>query len=149
MQPVILLLLLLTATAGLGQPAEPLRIDRLSPQGVLLDIGWRWYASDNPDCTKPEFDDSQWDSIDPTKDILALPQLRWPRFAVQTKGLAAINQKIAPAVKNLYESTQQSTTQIMSYFQIGSRRTLYRLLRYAGVEVSAMVGGRRVSENPL
>jgi DNA invertase Pin-like site-specific DNA recombinase len=65
------------------------------------------------------------------------------------KGLAAKYQKIAPAVKNLYESGQQSTTQIMSYFQIGSRRTLYKVLRYAGVEVSAMVGGRRASEKPL
>lgn len=54
------------------------------------------------------------------------------------KGLTAKYQKIAPAVKNLYESGGQSTTQIMSYFGIGSRRTLYKVLRYAGVAVKSI-----------
>ena len=54
------------------------------------------------------------------------------------KGLAVKYQKIAPAVKNLYESGGQSTTQIMSYFGIGSRRTLYKVLRYAGVAVKSI-----------
>jgi DNA invertase Pin-like site-specific DNA recombinase len=65
------------------------------------------------------------------------------------KGLAAKYQKIAPAVKNLYESGDQSTTQIMSYFQIGSRRTLYKVLRYAGVVVTPISRGRREDEKPL
>lgn len=54
------------------------------------------------------------------------------------KGLAAKYQRIAPALKNLYESGSQSTTQIMSYFGIGSRRTFYKVLRYAGVEVTSI-----------
>lgn len=65
------------------------------------------------------------------------------------KGLAAKYQKIAPAVKNLYESGDQSTTQIMSYFQIGSRRTLYKVLRYAGVLVTPISRGRRQEEKLL
>lgn len=59
------------------------------------------------------------------------------------KGLAVKYQKIAPAVKNLYESGGQSTTQIMSYFGIGSRRTFYKVLRYAGVEVKPITSGRK------
>lgn len=59
------------------------------------------------------------------------------------KGLAAKYQKIAPAVKNLYESGSQSTTQIMSYFGIGSRRTFYKILRYAGVAIKPMATGRK------
>lgn len=47
-------------------------------------------------------------------------------------GLASRYQKIAPAVKELYEAEQQSTRQLMDYLQIGSRRTLYRILRFAG-----------------
>lgn len=49
------------------------------------------------------------------------------------KGLAVKYQKMAPSVKNLYELGQQSTTEIMNSFQIGSRRTLYKVLRHAGV----------------
>lgn len=65
------------------------------------------------------------------------------------KGLAVKYQKIAPAVKNLYESGDQSTTQIMSYFQIGSRRTLYKVLRHAGVVVTPISRGRREDEKTL
>ena len=43
-------------------------------------------------------------------------------------GLAPRHQKIAPAVQELYEAGQQSTRQLMDYFQIGSRRTLYKIL---------------------
>jgi DNA invertase Pin-like site-specific DNA recombinase len=49
------------------------------------------------------------------------------------KGLAVKYQKMAPSVKNLYELGQQSTTEIMNSFQIGSRRTFYKVLRHAGV----------------
>ena len=49
-------------------------------------------------------------------------------------GLAPRYQKIAPAVNELYEAGQQSTRQLMDYFQIGSRRTLYKILRFAGCQ---------------
>lgn len=51
------------------------RIDSLPPQGILLDKGWKWHAGDNPDWANPDFDDSKWQSIDPTKDIYDYPQL--------------------------------------------------------------------------
>lgn len=51
------------------------------------------------------------------------------------KGLAVKYQKMAPSVKNLYELGQQSTTEIMNSFQIGSRRTFYKVLRHAGVVI--------------
>ena len=51
-------------------------------------------------------------------------------------GLAPRYQKIAPAVKDLYEAGQQSTRQLMAYFQIGSRRTLYKILRFAGCQIN-------------
>ena len=52
------------------------------------------------------------------------------------KGLALKYQRMAPSVKNLYELGQQSTTEIINSFQIGSRRTLYKVLRHAGVILS-------------
>src|SRR4028119_137266 len=48
------------------------------------------------------------------------------------QGIAPKYQKIAKAVGELYESNKQSTTQIMHYFGIGSRRTLYKILHFAG-----------------
>ena len=36
----------------------------------------------------------------------------------------------------LYEAGQQSTRQLMAYFQIGSRRTLYKILRFAGCQIN-------------
>lgn len=65
------------------------------------------------------------------------------RHGGRPKGLAAKYQKIAPAVKNLYESGTQSTTQIMNYFGIGSRRTFYKVLRYVEVEVKPIAAGHR------
>jgi len=47
----------------------------LPKQGILIDKGWKWHAGDNPDFEKVDFDDSKWESIDPTKDILDIPQL--------------------------------------------------------------------------
>ena len=51
-------------------------------------------------------------------------------------GLAPRYQKIAPAVKELYKAGQQSTRQLMDYFQIGSRRTRYKILRFAGCSIN-------------
>lgn len=52
------------------------------------------------------------------------------------KGLIEKYQAIAPAVKELYDSQKQSTTQIMKFFNIGSRRTFYKILIHTGVQVA-------------
>ena len=69
---LILLFLCLTTFA---QKREPFKIDSLPRNGVLLNKGWKWYAEDNFDFAKADFDDSKWENIDPTKDIFELPQL--------------------------------------------------------------------------
>ena len=69
------LLLALVCNFGYAQRQEPFRIDSLPKQGILLDKNWRWYAGDNPEFAKTDFDDSKWENIDPTKDIMSLPQL--------------------------------------------------------------------------
>ena len=76
------LFLALICTVGF---AQVLQIDSLPPQGILLDKGWKWHAGDNPDFAKTDFDDSKWESIDPTKDIHDFPMLfdskvRWLRL---------------------------------------------------------------------
>ena len=40
------------------------------------------------------------------------------------------------AVKELYEAGQRSTLQLMYYLHIGFRRTLYKILRFAGCQIT-------------
>lgn len=68
------IVLLLPPVLSLAQPTA--RIDSLPPKGILLDQGWKWLAGDNPAWANPAFDDRRWASIDPTKDIMDLPQVR-------------------------------------------------------------------------
>ncbi len=44
-------------------------LNKLSPEGILLDKGWKFQAGDNPDYAKPDYDDSKWQPINPTLDI--------------------------------------------------------------------------------
>ena len=53
--------------------AQTFHIDSLPKKGILLDKGWKWHAGDNPDFAKKDFDDSKWESIDPT---LVIPELK-------------------------------------------------------------------------
>ena len=70
------LLLALVCNFGFAQKQEPFRIDSLPKQGILLDKGWKWHPGDNPDFAKADYDDSAWESIDPTRTIHDLPQIR-------------------------------------------------------------------------
>ena len=71
----LILTFFLALTCSIGF-AQVFRIDSLPEQGILLDKGWKFHAGDNPDWAKADFDDSKWKSIDPTKDIMDLPQVR-------------------------------------------------------------------------
>ena len=71
-----------------AQQSDVFRIDSLPNQGILLDKGWKWHAGDNPDFAKADFDDSAWESIDPTKDIMGIEQVRnaplsWFRLKIE------------------------------------------------------------------
>ncbi len=70
-----LLFLLLFPVCLFAQQREVFRIDNLPKTGILLNQGWKWHPGDNPDWAKPDFDDSKWESIDPTKDIFDLPKI--------------------------------------------------------------------------
>jgi len=56
----------------LAQRSEIFQIDSFPEQGVLLDKNWKWIADDNPNYAKQGFDDSNWESINPTKDVTSL-----------------------------------------------------------------------------
>jgi signal transduction histidine kinase len=87
MKNLLTVILLVTIHFGVLAQKEVFRIDSIPQQGILLDKGWKWHAGDNPDFAKPDFDDSKWESIDPTLSILDLPQIQkanigWFRFHI-------------------------------------------------------------------
>jgi hypothetical protein len=55
---------------------DVLRINKVPPQGIVLDKGWRFQIGDDPEYAKPEYDDTKWQSINPTLDIHDLPQIK-------------------------------------------------------------------------
>ena len=109
-----ILLFFLTISGSLAQTV--FHIDSLPPQGVLLDKGWKFHAGDNPDWAKPDFDDSKWESIDPSKDIMDLPQVRkagigWLRLNLHVDSTllqqqAIILQVLQAAASELYSDRQ-------------------------------------------
>lgn len=98
---LLAILFLFLSLGAFSQKNEVFQIDSLPKKGILLNKGWKWHAGDNPDFAKVDFDDSAWESIDPTKDIMDLPQLRntkvsWLRISFELdtnlikKGLALL-----------------------------------------------------------
>ncbi len=72
----LLIVLLLFPLALFAQASTVFHIDSLTTEGILLDKGWKWHEGDNLDWAKMDFDDSAWESIDPTRTIQDLPQIR-------------------------------------------------------------------------
>ncbi len=56
--------------------AQTQRIDSIPKDGIVLNKGWKFHTGDNIEWMKPDFDDSQWQNIDPTLDVYYLPQMR-------------------------------------------------------------------------
>lgn len=82
------LIFLFISVTAYAQQTHIFRIDSLPTEGVLLNKNWKFQTGDNPDFAKPDFDDSAWADIDPTKDIMALPgivnaQIKWLRLHVE------------------------------------------------------------------
>ena len=72
---LLVFLLLYTPLPTLAQQSV-FRIDSLPPAtGILLDKGWKFHAGDKSDWARPDFDDSQWATINPVEDIMSLKQL--------------------------------------------------------------------------
>ena len=54
----------------IGYPVPKPRLD------TPLDEGWKWHKGHDRTWSRPEFDDSGWEAIDPTQDIIDLPQVQ-------------------------------------------------------------------------
>ena len=85
----VLLFLLPTPAAPAQPPAPGVRLADLPDDGFLLKDGWKFQPGNNPHGASPQLNDAAWSTIDPTKDIRELPQLKpgrigWLRLHLRT-----------------------------------------------------------------
>ncbi|MDX2067185.1 MAG: ATP-binding protein [Haliscomenobacter sp.] len=131
------LIFLFCTIQTLAQSEPVFRIDSLPVQGIVLDKGWKWHAGDNPEWVKEGYDDSGWESIDPMKDILELPQLwrtkvGWFRLKLRMDS-AFTNKPIALSIN------QVGATE---YFLDGQKLAQYGVFRVGEKEVLAVASHR-------
>ena len=64
-------------TTGVSQQAtEIIHLKDIPAEGIILDSGWKFKVGDDPMYAQSGYDDSGWESINPTLDIHdALPQI--------------------------------------------------------------------------
>ena len=65
------------------------------------------------------------------------------RTGGRPQGLSERYRKIAPEVREIYEKNSRSTDEIREMFGIKSQPTLYKILRYAGIEVERPLRKRK------
>lgn len=70
------------------------RMDSLSQQGLVVDKAWKWHLGDKEEWARPEFDDSRWDTLNPTQLLVHLP-----RLPPQGIGWLRMRLSIAPALR--------------------------------------------------
>ena len=51
-------------------------INKIPQEGILLDKGWKFHAGDNPEWARPDFNDKDWEPINPALDIRHIPELQ-------------------------------------------------------------------------
>src|SRR5689334_6463642 len=70
------LLILLSHDSSPQETHAPvLYVNKIPPEGFLLDKDWRCQLGDDPRYADPRYDDRQWQPIDPTPDIHDIPVL--------------------------------------------------------------------------
>src|SRR5579863_5782847 len=74
----ILLFIFLTLPNCFSQSRNnnTVHLDKLPPEGILLDNGWKFHAGDDSAWAKPGFDDNSWETVNPAQDIIKLNQLQ-------------------------------------------------------------------------
>ena len=65
--------------------------DSLPPEGTILNKGWKFHRGDDPVFAEPKYDDSYWEPIDPTSNVLDLhtatrSDICWIRLRISSNG---------------------------------------------------------------
>jgi two-component system, NtrC family, sensor kinase len=55
---------------------DNVRLNKLPPEGILLDKGWKFHEGDDSAWANPAFDDNTWEAVNPAQDIRHVRQLQ-------------------------------------------------------------------------
>jgi len=91
-----LIALLYADVALFAQDTDVIELKNLPREGLLLKTGWKYQLGDNPKWAAADFNDSDWDTIDPTPDIHELPilwenSIVWFRLQIDVDSLYVSN----------------------------------------------------------
>ncbi|MBD0349774.1 MAG: hypothetical protein ICV65_01330 [Flavisolibacter sp.] len=99
-------------------------LQKLPPEGIVLDKGWKFHAGDNMEWAKADWDDKGWTPVDPTQELHHLPVVKqagigWFRLRLQVDS-PLINKTIAVATSSLGASEIYLNGQLVHHFGIVS-----------------------------
>ncbi|GAB2472718.1 hypothetical protein GCM10011375_27410 [Hymenobacter qilianensis] len=87
---LLLLALVCVIRVGMAQSGagKAVYFDKMPPSGIVLDKGWKFQAGDDEQWAQPDFDDQNWQPINPTLPPRQLPQVEqagigWLRLRFQ------------------------------------------------------------------
>lgn len=55
---------------------DEIQLNKLPSEGILLDKGWKFHQGDDSAWAKPDYNDRDWQAIDPSLDIRHMPQIK-------------------------------------------------------------------------
>ena len=99
-------------------------INKIPPEGIVLDKGWKFHTGDNPEWSKQGYNDKEWTSINPTIELHHLPLLReaeigWFRLKMQVDS-SLQGERVTIAVSNMGASEIYLNEQLIYRFGVVS-----------------------------
>jgi two-component system NtrC family sensor kinase len=150
--PFIYLFLLLSAGPASAQDtaAGIFHLDKIPQEALSLDKGWKFKAGDNPEWAKPEYDDKDWTSINPTLELHHLPPVReagigWFRLKLQVDS-SLLGERLAMVVSSLGASEIYQNGQHIYSFGIVSRDYKEEQTRFFLNHVLSLKLGQQTSQ---
>ncbi len=73
---ILLLLFSIPVCYSQVPPNDTVPLNKLTPDGLLLDKGWKFHPGDDSAWAKPDYNDRDWQPINPSLDIRHIPQIK-------------------------------------------------------------------------
>ena len=113
---------------------DTVRLSNLPPEGILLDKGWKFHEGDDTAWANPDFNDRDWQPIDPALDIKHIPQFQktsigWFRLKLFVDS-TQLNEPLAIILSQVGASEIYLDGKLLFKFGIVSAEHKYEVPRY-------------------
>ena len=148
----IYLFLLLSALQAASQDTTSgiFQLKNIPENGVTLNKGWKFSPGDNPDWSVQNYNDDNWISIDPTKELHHSPEVRksnigWFRLKLQIDS-SLLGKTLAFIVSNLGASEIYLNGQLIYKFGIVSSEYREEQTRFFSNQLLSLKLNNQVSQ---